>query len=57
MMHAALFAVMETMKMTIKLFFVLDALFQSISPVLVLKKYLKMIGFAIIALHLDFRED
>jgi hypothetical protein len=56
-MHAALFAVMETMKMTIKLFFVLDALFQSISPVLVLKKYLKMIGFAIIALYLDFRED
>lgn len=57
MMHAARYVAVETMKMMIRLFFALDVQFQFINLVLDLKKFLKMIGYAIIVTHSDFKED
>lgn len=56
-MHVALFAVVEIMKMMIKLFFVPDVQFQFINLASDLKRFLKMIGFVIIVTLLVFKED
>jgi hypothetical protein len=57
MMHAVRFVAAETMKMMIRLFFAPDVQFLFINLVLDLKKFLKMIGYAIIVTHSDSKED
>ena len=57
MMHAVLFAAVEIMKMMIKLFFVPGVQFQFINLASDLKRFLKMIGFVIIAILLVLKED
>ena len=57
MMHAVQYAVVGTMKMMIKLFFAQDVRFLFTNLALGSKKFLKMIGFATIAILLVFKGD
>lgn len=57
MMHAAQFAVVVIMKMMIKSCFVQDVPFQFINLASDLRRFLKMIGYAIIVTLLVFKKD
>lgn len=57
MMLAVRFVAVETMKTMIKLFSAQDVPFQFINLASDLKRFLKMIGYAIIVTLSDFKED
>ena len=57
MMLAVRFVAVETMKTMIKLFSAQDVRFQFINLASDLKRFLKMIGYAIIVTLSDFKED